>query len=501
MNANPAKVFEELNQFKRIWQQPKPIESALKPVEKFDRDLLPEPLASFVCDIAERTGAPAEFAMVSVLTAFSALASKHHLIQPKRLDNWVVSPNLFGCLIGRPSSKKSPSISAATAPLQALNYKSQVEIAAAREAWKLTEKVRSMGKKLSETEAAKVALKNPEKAREILTSIDDGDGIEPKAIDFIVNDSTVEAVQIICQNSGAGVLVLRDELGGWLASLDKVNQEHSRAFYLESWNGTAPFTVHRVTRERVAIDRLAVSVLGGIQPSAIASLIHAANFGGRGDDGLLQRFLLMVWPDPQAEFKLVDRAPDYRAAQDVQAIFDRLATDQNETIHRFDELAQIEFLDWLQAHENRLRAGNLKTSLESHLGKFAKLAASLALIFKLCRASDSDGVSQNDLLRALALCEFFESHAQRVYCTAPPAEIAAQALASKIETGLFAESMTAREIVRRGWNGLSDVSAVRLAIPVLVETDWIQTEAREAGDVGRPPTELLVPNPLGRAKQ
>jgi putative DNA primase/helicase len=500
MNSNPAKIFAELGNFTRVWQQPTPIESVLKPVEKFDRDLLPEPLANFVCDIAERTGAPHEFPMVAVLTALSALASKRHLIKPKRFDDWTVSPNLFGALIGRPSTKKSPSISAATAPLQALNRKSQIAITAAREAWQLTEKVRNMGKKASEIEAAKVALKNPEKAREILTGIGDDVEAEPKAIDFVVNDSTVEAVQIICQNSGAGVLVLRDELSGWLASLDKSGQEHARAFFLESWNGTSPFAVHRVTRERVTIDRLAVSVLGGIQPAAIANLIHAANVGGRGDDGLIQRFSLLVWPDAQDFFTLVDRTPDYRAAQDVQAIFDRLASDVGEITHRFDDCAQIEFLDWLQTHESKLRSSNSKTSVEAHLGKYAKLAASLALIFKLCRDSNENGVSNEDLVRALALCEFFESHAQRVYCTAPPAEIAAQALASKIETGLFSEPMTAREIVRRNWSGLGDVATVRSAIPILIETDWLQAEARDVGDVGRPPTELLVPNPLGRTK-
>jgi putative DNA primase/helicase len=500
LNSNPARIFEEVNKPVRVWQQPTPLESALKPVEKFDQDLLPESLTSFVCDIAERTGAPPEFAMVSVLTALSALASRHHLIKPKRFDDWTISPNLFGALIGRPSSKKSPAIGASTAPLQALNRKSQIAIAAALEAWQLTEKVRNMGRKTSETEAAKVALKSPEKAREILTSVDDGGETEPKPIDFIVNDCTSEALQIICQNSGAGVLVLRDELSGWLASLDKNGQEGARAFYLESWNGTQPFVVHRVTRENVTIDRLAVSILGGIQPSAIASLIHAANVGGRGDDGLLQRFSLLAWPDVKAEFTLVDRTPNHRAAQDVQAIFDRLASDVGEITHRFDDSAQIEFLDWLQTHENKLRSSNYKTSIESHLGKYAKLAASLALIFKLCRDSNEDGVSNEDLVRALALCEFFESHAQRVYCTAPPAEIAAQALASKIETGLFCEPMTAREIVRRNWSGLGDVATVRSAIPILIETDWLQVEARDVGDIGRPPTELLVPNPLGRTK-
>ena len=50
------------------------------------------------------------------------------------------------------------------------------------------------------------------------------------------------------------------------------------------------------------------------------------NFGGRGDDGLLQRFQLAVWPDGAGPGRNVDRWPDAAARARAVEIFQRLNT-------------------------------------------------------------------------------------------------------------------------------------------------------------------------------
>jgi len=49
-------------------------------------------------------------------------------------------------------------------------------------------------------------------------------------------------------------------------------------------------------------------------------------FGGRGDDGLLQRFQLAVWPDGAGPGRNVDRWPDAAARARAVEIFQRLNT-------------------------------------------------------------------------------------------------------------------------------------------------------------------------------
>ena len=44
-------------------------------------------------------------------------------IKPKRKDDWIVTPNLFGGIVGDPSSKKSPALGTVTRFLDRLEAK------------------------------------------------------------------------------------------------------------------------------------------------------------------------------------------------------------------------------------------------------------------------------------------------------------------------------------------------------------------------------------------
>ena len=44
------------------------------------------------------------------------------------------------------------------------------------------------------------------------------------------------------RDNPAGILVIRDELSGWLATLDKPGREGERGFFLSAWNGDTGYT-------------------------------------------------------------------------------------------------------------------------------------------------------------------------------------------------------------------------------------------------------------------
>ena len=46
--------------------------------------------------------------------------------------------------------------------------------------------------------------------------------------------------------------------------------------------------------------------------------------GGAGDDGFMQRFQLLVWPDVGPRWEEIDRVADSRAERCVEEILDRL---------------------------------------------------------------------------------------------------------------------------------------------------------------------------------
>jgi hypothetical protein len=126
-------------------------------------------------------------------------------------------------------------------------------------------------------------------------------GPEPQIPRLRQNDITVEKVaQLLATAAPKGLLIVRDELAGWIAGMNAYN-DAGRAFWIEAYGGR-PYRVERVKHpEPIVIDRLAVSVFGGTQPDKVALLMRQA------DDGLLAR-ILWFWPEP-IPFRLGRHAP------------------------------------------------------------------------------------------------------------------------------------------------------------------------------------------------
>ena len=139
---------------------------------------------------------------------------------------------------------------------------------------------------------------------------------------YKTNDCTIERLGELERDNPNGVLVLRDELIGLLASLDKEGREGDRAFYLEGFNGTGSYDTDRIMRGNIYIESHCLSVFGGIQPDKLIAYLEQAN-SGLGNDGLLQRFQLLVYPDP-IEWQYRDRYPNKEAANAVFEIFPKL---------------------------------------------------------------------------------------------------------------------------------------------------------------------------------
>ena len=103
------------------WPTPQPITSELKPVPAFEpAKMLPEPLATWVHQQAYSMACPPEFIAVPVLVTLGSLIGTRCAVKPKRHDDWIEVPNLWGAVVGPPGSKKSPALSVAFGPLNHL---------------------------------------------------------------------------------------------------------------------------------------------------------------------------------------------------------------------------------------------------------------------------------------------------------------------------------------------------------------------------------------------
>ena len=222
----------------------------------------------------------------------------------------------------------------------------------------------------------------------------------------------------------------------------------------------------------VFVPSLCLSVLGGIQPGPLAAYLRDA-IADEGDDGLIGRFQLAVYPDQDREFRLVDRPPDrdakdrafavFKAMDDMSAAEVGATRDDDGSIPylRFSPDAQEFFNGWLTELENtKLRAGE-SPSIESHLAKYRSLMPSLALLFHLIDVADSGrpgAVSLDAAARAAGWCDFLEAHARRIYHASLGGDIhPARSLAEKLASSTKDPSVpfTAREIYRKQLCGLT----------------------------------------------
>ena len=492
------------------WPEPMPLPNALPPVDPFDAELLPVALRAWVMDIAHRMQCPPDFPAVAAVVAISSLIGARAVIQPKARDDWQVVPNLWGMTIGRPGVKKSPALNEALKQLRRLAVTEFERLETAQAEWETDCKLAELAKADREKKAKGLASKDKAAARAMLTpNPEDQPPPEPKARRYIVNDATVEKLGEILVDNPWGTLAYRDELYGLLTSLDKQGQEGARSFYLTGYDGNQGYTFDRIIRGTVHIPNVCIAMIGGIQPGRIQEYVRGAVAGGSGDDGLLQRFGLAVWPDVAGEYIHVDQWPDTPAKTTAWAVFDRLsklqpASETDPVVWRFTPEAQALFVEWLIPFETEIRGDALHPAMVSHLAKYRKLIPALALVFALIDTPDSGNlIGVDELIRALAWGDYLRSHANRLYAAAVmPETTDAATLLSKIRAGKLADSdgvifasFTPRQIAVKGWAGLGTPDAVRNAAGVLADYDFLRLELVPSGATGGRPSERYAINP------
>jgi len=472
------------------WPEPQPIPDDLPAVKALDPVLLPATLRPWVVDIAERMQCPIEFPAASAMVALAGMVGRRAAIRPMQRDDWTEYPNLWGMLIGRPSLMKSPPMKQVLTPIRLLTQ-------AAREEHRAAMKVYHRQVELTDIEAkqarrkVEAALSKGEDVETLSDSLVPDLPEKPLRRRYTVNDTTIEALAEILADNPNGVLLERDEMMGFLQSLDRPGQDGARAFYLECWAGNGAYESDRIARGNTHISGACLSILGTIQPGPLSAYLHQAIRGGTGDDGLMQRFQLSVWPDDPGEWRVVDRHPDKEARNLAFDVFRRLEnlnamaigaetdafSESGVPFFRFAQAAQERFNTWMTVRENRLRRGEEHPAMESHLVKYRKLIPALSLLIHLAEGQ-SGPVQDDPLARAIRWGDVLESHARRIYsCGIDPAVAHAKALARRIGNGDVSDGFTVRDVYHgHHWSMLADAAQVQLAVAELVELGWLRPE-------------------------
>ena len=466
------------------WSSPKPLSRSLPTVEPFDPELLPVMLRRFAGDVADRLQVPLDFPAATIVVALAGAIGQRAIIRPKVHQEWEVTPNLWGGIVARPGLMKSPCIRAVLKPLQTMQDEAMQEYKGTSEAHEGAIQRFEIGKTAWKTKATQAA-----KGGSDFNDFDQQPPAGPALTRYIVNDATLEKLHAILEENPQGVLYMRDELVGWLASLDRQGRESERPFFLEAWNGDGSYTIDRIGRGTLHVPHLCISVFGGIQPAKLERYLSDAIVGGPKDDGLAQRLQILVWPDHPTTWQNIDRPPDLMRELEVVDLFRRIGgmSPEKPQTYRFNSEAQQLFDHWQQELELRLRQESMPAVFESHLAKFRSLMPSLAVIFHICEQPTEPKVSLIQAQRAADFCIYLESHARRVYsCVVSPTG-RASVLGKKLKAGILGVEFTVRDVYLKGWTGLKTPDDVRVVLGGLEDARWIRPiEPDSAARSGRP---------------
>jgi hypothetical protein len=472
------------------WAELRQIEGKLTPVLPFLPEYLPEAVRLWCMDVAERMSLPLDFTGIAALTVISGAIGRRAFVFPKAFDKkWKESIALSGALVADSGKKKTPVWKMMINPLVELEMKWRAQYAKDMKAYTTLYKDWERDYKKGDA----TADEEPEK---------------PICRRAVFTDCTPEALHAALEHNAEGVLYFRDELTSWVEELEQEGRQSQRGIFLCGMNGNDVYPLDRIGRGAVYAT-MCIGVGGNFQPELLRNFLSDNR---NIEDGLVQRFGMIVWPN-EAKLPRVDRPASYNEAA-YRTVIHTLANlkydkgkDTSPVELHFDAEAQKLFNGWDEQREDRMyleRRSGMKSSLSKYSGMMPKAAALFQLI-DLARGGGALGgtyyIDAHHTKMAISLFQYLESHLNRIHSSAfEPWQTAEFVIAKNIAEGTMPDGMTARDIKRK-WNATKNMLAedIEMALENLQEHGWVRHDGVKPKGPGRPTTVWYV-NPLAKGK-
>ncbi len=450
----------------------------LEAYRPFPVEHLPSPVSDFIVEASSAIGCDPSFVALPTLACLARAIGNNRVVRLK--PTWTEPAIIWAAIVGKSGTHKSPALKIAT---QILQRKQEDAI------------------ELHQEEITQYEIQRAEYDREYAHwkrgKSDDSPPWEPKAPcgrRFIVGDITVEALADRLAAQYDGVLVVRDELAGWINGIGEYKggrKSSDTGHWLASWSA-APMTVDRKTGDRktIYIPRAAVSLVGGIQPGILRSAIGREHL----QDGLCAR-LLLTMPPPRLVRWSVDVPRDSKS---LLHVYDRLlgldsAVDGNGRPEPYPLDLTPEAMQAWSVYYDRHREEQLEMDddLSAAWSKLEAYTARFSLIFQLCAwaAGDADdsAIDEVSMQNAIVVSDWFAGEARRVYGVMAETDEQSQRRELVELIGRKGGNVTARDLMRSSRHyPQSDIAEA--ALEDLVKSGWGRWEPVPPGDQGGKPT-------------
>jgi hypothetical protein len=435
----------------------------------FQPDDVPEVLGAFAFRYATQTGIDPSLCVSAAVTAAASAINDEFALVADSGTGWMQPARLWFLDVAPSGAGKSPAQRAMLAPLHELQRELMHEYGRACD------------------------------------NLPD-DGSTPPRPRVVIADTTIEALSEALRDNPRGLLVANDEFEGFLGSLDQYRRggaSRDRGEWLRAFDG-GPHTIERIQRGSVHVPNFGVSLLTATTPTALAKVARLL-----GEDGLLQRFLVVVARRQQDGAPV----PDVERARDDFGQLLRALWHAEPRLHRgkvpMTQEAREAFAAWRRTQrllQESLDA--LDPGLGAHVAKFPTFALRLALTFHVANILDRDATDDPaawpltlpTLQSALRFLDRCRQHALCLYLGLRGGSEAfdlARDIARTV-AAVGAPHLERRDLLRRCWSfRKADPREQSVALDLLHDLGWLR--ATDTGYRKAEPTRFDV-NPSVRER-
>jgi hypothetical protein len=346
--------------------------------DEFPAGVLPLRVLGFVVEAAEALGVdPALIAGPCLATIAGCLGNRRKIIV--KSGAWTEPAILWVAIVQPSGAKKTPAIKVVLAHLE-------------------------------RREARVIALYEKQRERRA--------GCEPQILQpnrLLVSDITAEALLATHAMAPLGLILHRDELGGWLSSFNQY-KAGGKGGDAQTWTemhqgGLA--LIDRKTGGTFSVPRAAVSIVGGVQPEPL----RIALSGEHKFDGIASRILFVAPPESVNKWSEATICIETWAGWN-DLLDELLALQPDKDGNPIDlpmtaEAKEV-WIEFYNQHGMRQEAEG-DGPMKSAMAKQEAAAARLALAVQLANDPQSKEVSVDAMRAGIILSGWFEGQARRVY--------------------------------------------------------------------------------------
>ena len=463
--------------------------------------LLPMMGVKMVRTIAAKTESVPDFVATALLTTLSLAVANRFRIQPDENNTaYIITPNLSGMIIADPGSRKSAPVRLVTEPF------TDLEKAAAKSRMK---KVKDDAKQLSKQKFKNLAYEK--KARSLSAELldhpptsDEYKKIEKQLDDalekyqdipkikapkmLVVQDPTLKGLLQIAEAQSEPVLIYKDELAPFLEEVYASKNSGFRRYLIEAMDGKNSYTNVTAHKSIQTVKPPIISLIGTTQPSVICKLVGKIAVEKIVDDGYLDRFQLVTFPN--ANYVLAHSTNlghvDEQSIELLMALVKLLYKSSKETIKvTLSNKAKKLFSDYKMTISNLKKSENVSPHVKNKLSKYPDMMLSIALVIAVLRTFENDPSSiftlktlkSSDLKMANKWTKYYFQHLKKLWGSKSIKKENALKILGNIKSLLDENKcFTTRDITQRNWAGINkDNDKAQTALKVLVDEGVIKS--------------------------